>query len=208
MAISIKRKGYGQVEPNHLSAKYTGQIYAQLPAMKNSKAIAQLENGQFLKYNYANGYAGVDGDAEWMLVYCEEKLYDERRQNHKDFAMKASDMSDGKIYPRLLRTFVGDVFTTNAFKGTKEGSENLVTVNGDNDKITISALAIGDYVIIGNDGWLVKYTKGSNDPDVPATGIVFQVVPHFTQMNLGQNETKPDYTLPDGQWAVKLQRIQ
>ena len=30
---TIKRKGYGQVEPNHLSGIVTGQIYAQLPAM-------------------------------------------------------------------------------------------------------------------------------------------------------------------------------
>ena len=28
----IKRIGFGQVEPNHLSAQKTGQIYAQLPA--------------------------------------------------------------------------------------------------------------------------------------------------------------------------------
>ena len=27
----IERIGYGQVEPNHLSAQRTGQIYAQLP---------------------------------------------------------------------------------------------------------------------------------------------------------------------------------
>ena len=203
------RKGYGQVERQHMAAPHNGQIYAQLPALDASgNPITQLENGQFLKYDYAHGKATTSGDIEWFMVYNEEKLYDERRQNHKDFAMLAKDMSDGKIYPRLLRTFVGDIFTTNTFKGTKEGSQNLVTVNGDNDKITISALAIGDYVIIGDDGWLVKYEKGVNDPDVPATGIVFQVIPHFTQMNLGQNETKPDYTLPDGQWAVKLQRIQ
>lgn len=211
MAVKLTRIGYGQVERQHMAAPHNGQIYAQLPALDaNGNAITQLENGQFLKYDYANGKAWVgtanDGK-EWFLVYNEEKLYDERRQNHKDFAMLAKDMSDGKIYPRLLRTFVGDIFTTNTFKGTKEGSESLVTVNGDNDKITISALAIGDYVVIGDDGWLVKYTKGSNnDPDIPATGIVFQVVPHFTQMGMEANK-RPDYTLPDGQWAVKLQRI-
>lgn len=210
MAVELQRIGYGQVERQHMAAPHNGQIYAQLPALDaNGNAITQLENGQFLKYDYTNGKAWVgtanDGK-EWFLVYNEEKLYDERRQNHKDFAMLAKDMSDGKIYPRLLRTFVGDIFTTNTFKGTKEGSESLVTVNGDNDKITISALAIGDYVVIGNDGWLVKYTKESGGPDIPATGIVFQVVPHFTQMGMEANK-RPDYTLPDGQWAVKLQRI-
>jgi len=197
------RKGYGQVERQHMAAPHNGQIYAQLPALgADGKPITQLENGQFLKYDYAHGKATTSGDIEWFLVYNEEKLYDERRQNHKDFAMKASDMSDGVIYPRLLRTFVGDIFTTNTFKGTKKGSETPVTVNGDNDEITIPELAEASYVVIGDDGWLV----GSKTK--PAIGIVFQVVPHFTQMNLGQNETKPAYKLPDQQYAVKLQRIQ
>jgi hypothetical protein len=35
-------RGYGQVEPNHLSAQRTAQIYAQLPA---ASTIEVLENG-------------------------------------------------------------------------------------------------------------------------------------------------------------------
>lgn len=201
------RKGYGQVERQHMAAPHNGQIYAQLPALDaNGNAITQLENGQFLKYDYAHGKATTSGDIEWFLVYNEEKLYDERRQNHKDFAMKASDMSDGIIYPRLLRTFVGDIFTTNTFRTEATGSGDsavpAATVSGPDQEITIPDFQEGNYVVIDNDGWLVK----SNSK--PATGIVFQVVPHFTQMNLGQNETKPAYTLPDKQYAVKLQRIQ
>ena len=188
------RKGYGQVERQHMAAPHNGQIYAQLPALDaNGDPITQLENGQFLKYDYAHGKATTSGDIEWFLVYNEEKLYDERRQNHKDFAMKASDMSDGIIYPRLLRTFVGDIFTTNTFRTEATGSgDNAVpaaTVSGPDQEITIPDFQEGNYVVIDNDGWLVK----SNSK--PATGIVFQVVPHFTQMNLGQNETKPAYTL-------------
>ena len=50
---------YGQaVEPNHLSARRTGQIYAQLPANKDIKV---LENGQFVKYDYLNG----EGKLHW-----------------------------------------------------------------------------------------------------------------------------------------------
>lgn len=201
------RKGYGQVERQHMAAPHNGQIYAQLPALDDSgDPITQLENGQFLKYDYAHGKATTSGDIEWFLVYNEEKLYDERRQNHKDFAMLASDMSDGKIYPRLLRTFVGDIFTTNTFRtettGSGESAVPGVTVTGPDQVITIPDLQEGNYVVIDKDGWLVK----SNTK--PATGIVFQVVPHFTQMNLGANATKPEYTLPDQQWAVKLQRIQ
>ena len=203
------RIGYGQVERQHMAAPHNGQIYAQLPAMeyKDSKwvPIAQLENGQFLKYDYANGRAGIgtsDDGKEWFLVYNEEKLYDERYQNHRHFAMKAADMSDGVIYPRLLRTFVGDIFTTNTFKGA-------ATVTDKEGKITdIPDLNIGDYVVIGDDGWLVKGTgTGTGGVNPPSgTDIVFQVIPHFTQMGMAAAD-RPAYTLPDGQWAVKLQRI-
>ena len=67
--------GYGQVEPNHLSAQRTGQIYAQLPANKD---INVLENGQFVKYDYAaenGGEVNFEGKGEWMLVFNEIKLY-------------------------------------------------------------------------------------------------------------------------------------
>jgi len=204
--MAKERIGYGQVERQHMAAPHNGQIYAQLPALNaDGTPITQLENGQFLKYDYANGKAGIGtpGDGkEWFLVYNEEKLYDERYQMHRHFAMKAADMSDGKIYPRLLRTFVGDIFTTNTFKGPKG------TVTDKEGKITdMPDLDIGDYVIISSDGWLTKYVKGSGDPDMPTTGIVFQVVPHFTQMGMAAAD-RPAYTLPDRQWAVKLQRIQ
>lgn len=64
--------GYGQVEPNHLSAQRTAQIYAQLPA---DAAINVLEQGQFVKYDYAKGLVNFEGAGEWMLVYNETKLY-------------------------------------------------------------------------------------------------------------------------------------
>jgi hypothetical protein len=202
------RKGYGQVERQHMAAPHNGQIYAQLPALDASgNAITQLENGQFLKYDYAHGKATTSGNIEWFLVYNEEKLYDERRQNHRDFVMKASDMSDGKIYPRLLRTFVGDIFTTNTFRtaSTTSGSSKTYgnTVTGPDDTITIPDITIGDYVVINDEGWLEGV--GSTLPET--TGIIFQAVPHFTQMGMAAAD-RPAYTLPDEQWAVKLQRIQ
>lgn len=75
--------GYGQVEPNHLSAQRNGQIYAQLPA---DPAIEQLEQGQFVKYDYKSGLVNFTGAGEWMLVFNEIKLY---RDNQFDceFAM-------------------------------------------------------------------------------------------------------------------------
>lgn len=68
--------GYGQVEPNHLSAQRTAQIYAQLPAASD---IDVLEQGQFVKYDYANGLVNFTGKGEWMLVYNETKLYREEQ---------------------------------------------------------------------------------------------------------------------------------
>ena len=68
--------GYGQVEPNHLSAQRTAQIYAQLPA---DPSIEILEQGQFVKYDYAAGLVNFTGAGEWMLVYNEIKLYREHQ---------------------------------------------------------------------------------------------------------------------------------
>ena len=52
MAVTIAREGFGYVEPNHLSAPRNGQVYAQLPAAED---IEVLENGMFVKYDYAAG---------------------------------------------------------------------------------------------------------------------------------------------------------
>lgn len=76
-------RGYGQVEPNHLSAQRTGQIYAQLPVAAD---IDMLENGQFVKYNYAQGVVDFEGKGEWMLVFNEVKVYRDG-QSDCDFAM-------------------------------------------------------------------------------------------------------------------------
>ena len=75
--------GYGQVEPNHLSAQRNAQIYAQLPA---DPSIEVLEQGQFVKYDYAAGLVNFTGAGEWMLVYNETKLYREH-QLDCEFAM-------------------------------------------------------------------------------------------------------------------------
>ena len=79
--------GYGQVEPNHLSARKTGQIYAQLPAAAD---IEVLEQGQFVKYDYAKGLVNFEGAGEWMLVYNEIKLHREHQWDC-EFAMRKDD---------------------------------------------------------------------------------------------------------------------
>lgn len=170
MATQIKRgdfgSGYGVVEPNHLSAPRDGGVWAQLPA---AKAITQLENGQFVKYDYAAGECNFNGEGPWMLVFNEEKLYDERYQMHRDYVQKASDYYDGKMYPRVLRPALGDLYTTNCLKD--------------------GTYSVGQKVAPGNDGLLAPAGTGENAPK----GVVYKVV--------------KEYTLPDGQPAVKLQCI-
>lgn len=225
-------RGYGQVEPNHLSAQRTGQIYAQLPAAAD---IELLENGQFVKYNYKDGVVDFSGAGEWMLVFNEVKVYREW-ESDADFAMirdnyvarvyspidgtllgtengtqltqpryyggKSAEGADipkvttsadpyewdstdnpfsaewdykgpkkmpenTKMVPRVLKTNIGDIFTTNCVKE--------------------ESLGMGDELVVGDDGYLTK-TAGSNAGDMK-----WQVV--------------KVYDLGDRQKAVKLMRI-
>ena len=126
----LNKKGYGQVEPNHLAGQKSGAIYAMLPA---ASSIDVVENGMFMKYDYAEGECDLDGNGEDMLVFSEVKLYDPTHSN-KDFALKKADSVDGKIYPRLMLTFPGDHFTTNlvdmtSSKGSRKG-KFLTVQNG------------------------------------------------------------------------------
>ena len=178
---TIKRIGYGQVEPNHLSAQRTGQIYAQLPAhiKKGSEdtvaSIAQLENGQFAKYDYANKEVNFTGDGEWLLVYNEVKLYDER-DTYKDFAMINTNYVNKEMYPRLFKTNIGDIYTTNciAAANTKDAETTGVTVN------------VGNKLTVNNNGFLEVNASAS-------TGMIWKVV--------------EIYTMPDSQQGIKIQRI-
>ena len=168
--------GYGQIEPTHLSARRNGKIYAQLPA---DKTIDVLENGQFVKYDYAKGVVNFTGEGPWMLVFNEPKVYGSRETN-ADFAMKREDyaayvynaandaMPEGTVMvPRVMNTDRGDIYTTNMV-----GEESLTV----GVKLAPNAKGILD--------------KASG---ATATECVWQVA--------------KVYTMPDGQPGVKLIRI-
>lgn len=190
----MKRVGYGQVEPNHLSAQRTGQIYAQLPA-KND--INLLENGQFVKYNYADGVVDFEGEGEWMLVLNEVKLYDAPwRESYKDFAMIKDNYTPGsdtithdglgpfkgQMVPRLFKTNIGDIFTTNCLEKANTSGKA---------EVTLTDLIVGDVVAPNKTtGYLTKGDSGATTDD---TVMKWQVVKLTT--------------MPDGQAAVKLMRI-
>lgn len=169
----MKKTGYGQVEPNHLSAQRTGQIYAQTPT---AKSIKVLENGSFLKRNSADGTMGVDGNGEWMLVYNEVKLYDNAVQGYKDFAVKAMELVGGVITPRVFKTNPGDTFTTNLVDITAKTAGTILVI-----EVKEPTPENGEVGIL---------TEAAD----AGTGIAFEVV--------------KVYTLPDGQEAVKVTRVQ
>ena len=201
---NFTREGYGQVEPNQLSAQKTGQIYASLPLHKDVKV---LQNGEFMFYDYATGTVNANATVgEPMLVFNEIKLYEPFWQtSYKDFAMirvgdnyvtsrkataaygENSDKAqaatidpahteygyrmDG-IAPRLFKTNIGDIYTTNMVKTEVE-------------------YAAGD---------LLKPVKNAESNTMvlekteETTGMLWQVA--------------KVYTMPDGQPGLKIQRVQ
>ena len=184
---TINRIGFGQVEPNHLSAQRTAQIYAQLPA---SDDIDVLENGQYVKYDYANGEVNFTGEGQWMMVFNEVKLYDDKwRETYKDFAMIKENYSEGSEYshegygpflgrmvPRVFKINIGDIYTTNCLESANTDGKSEVTGTED--------ISVGDVLSPNASGYLSKTGDES---------IKLQVV--------------KIYTLADGQDAVKVMRI-
>ena len=211
--MAFTRVGYGQVEPNQLSAQKTGQIYASLPLDDKVKV---LQNGEFMYYDYASGKVTADpkntkAPGEPMLVFNEIKLYEPFwRTSYKDFAMirvgdnyVTSKLATEKygsgssntgatitpahteygyrmngIAPRLFKTNIGDIYTT-----------NMVDL-GNNDK----EYAVGDFLAPkknAESNTLVLTKVESSAADTEAMlWVVAQV-----------------YTMPDGQDGLKIQRV-
>ena len=162
MALLVKQ-GFGQLEPNHLSAQRNGQIYAQLPC---ESSIEVLQNAQFVKYDYAKGKVGYTGEGEWMLVYNEVKLYDPRH-SYKDFALQKKNCVGGEMVPRVMKTMVGDIFTTNLVDAKEKDT----------------ALAVGDKLVVGESTGILEYSAA------PGAGMVWQVAKVYTMAD-GQPAVK------------------
>ena len=208
--MAFTRNGYGQVEPNQLSAQKTGQIYASLPLASD---VDILQNGEFMYYDYKSGTVTANGVGEPMLVFNEVKLYEPFWQtSYKDFAMirvgdnyvtsrlatagygdgaetkgvtpnpghsdwQAGYRMDG-IAPRLFKTNVGDIFTTNM---VETGAE-ITYKQGDTlklKKVNKAADKTGNTLVLSKTG------------NIDALEFVVAKV----------------YTMPDGQPGLKLQRI-
>ena len=208
--MAFTRNGYGQVEPNQLSAQKTGQIYASLPLASD---VDILQNGEFMYYDYKSGTVTANGVGEPMLVFNEVKLYEPFWQtSYKDFAMirvgdnyvtsrlatagygdgaeikgvtpnpghsdwQAGYRMDG-IAPRLFKTNVGDIFTTNM---VETGAE-----------ITYSQ------------GDTLKLKKVSKAADKTGNTLVLSKTGNIDALEFVVAKV---YTMPDGQPGLKLQRI-
>ena len=150
--------GYGQVEPNHLSAQRTSQIYAQLPA---DPAIEVLEQGQFVKYDYANGLVNFTGAGEWMLVYNEIKLYREH-QLDCEFAMIKGNYQ-ARVYSPLDGTKSAEEMygptrflqgrreryngATGEFETLAEVKNPVYDADGNYDPVATAAQEVADYSV-------------------------------------------------------------
>lgn len=226
---NFTRDGYGQVEPNQLSAQKTGQIFASL---RLDEEVNVLQNGEFMYYDYANGTVNAGKAAgkgtvatmgEPYLVFNEIKLYEPFwRTSYKDFAMirvnnvnpTTGAVTPGENYvtsalatagygdgattapilpnpqhteypyrmtgfaPRLFKTNIGDIFTTNMVKTGVE-------------------YAVGDCLtpVKNTTTNTLQLEKATADPTTGAyAGMIWRVV--------------QVYTMPDGQPGLKLQRVQ
>lgn len=206
---TFTRVGYGQVEPNQLSAQKTGQIYASLPLDKNVKV---LQNGEFMYYSYADNKVTAEPTVEGqepMLVFNEIKLYEPFwRTSYKDFAMirvgdnyvtsklataeygdsaktegaeinpehsawQAGYRMEG-IAPRLFKTNIGDIYTTNMVETAVEYNEK--------DILKLKK---------------VTATDGTKTLVLSKTGEIETI--QFVVVKV--------YTMPDGQPGLKIQRI-
>src|SRR5699024_8871311 len=146
---------------------------------------------------YADGVVDFEGEGEWMLVYNEVKLYDAPwRESYKDFAMIKDNYTPGsdsithdglgpfkgQMVPRLFKTNIGDIFTTNCLEKANTSGKA---------EVTLTDLAVGDIVApTKTNGYLKKSDSGATTDD---TVMKWQVVKLTT--------------MPDGQAAVKLMRI-
>ena len=183
----MKRIGFGQVEPNHLSGKRTGQFYAQLPANKDIKV---LENGMFAKYDYAKNEVNFSGAGEWMLVLNEVKLYDDAHRYYTNgsgmyagYAMESKNFMNGEMVPRLVKTNVGDIYTTNC----------LAVAGVAGEEVDMGDVKVGDYLIPNSNGYLAVTTEATDENIDDCLTMIWKVV--------------KVYTMPDGQEGVKLQRV-
>lgn len=216
------KRGFGQVEPNHLSARFTGEIYGQLPAKSD---IEVLEQGQFVKYNYAAGVVDFDGIGEWMLVNNEIKLYRDY-ETDEDFAMIKRDYN-AYVYSPVGQNSNGSMTEADL---TKTYSQETYPVDTDLNRLPVGpsysreVLETPAYLKEGE--VMVPRVWKTHEGDIFTTNMVqaaFDEVSIGDLLKIGDKgiltpggnmdtdkmvwQIVKKYTLPDLQPAVKVMRV-
>ena len=216
------KRGFGQVEPNHLSARFTGEIYAQMPA---TKEINVLEQGQFVKYDYANRAVNFTGPGEWMLVYNEIKLYRDW-ETDEDFALIKRDYN-AYVYSPLGQNTDGSLAEKDL---TKVYTQEKYPVDVDMGRLpvgyTYEREVMEDYNLMPDGSVMVPRVFKTHEGDIFTTNTIAD---GFDEVHVG-DFLKPNdkgilapganvetdtfvwqivkkYTLPDLQPAVKVMRV-
>lgn len=227
--MAFTRIGYGQVEPNQLSAQKTGQIYASLPL---DTAVDVLQNGEFMYYDYQTGKVSATdstGVAEPMLVFNEIKLYEPFwRTSYKDFAMIRVNHTD----PTTGTVTKGENYVTSnlATQGYGDGADNVGIVPSTTNPPSAANTTGHTEYPYHMDGFAPRLFK-TNIGDIMTTNMVKtgssvtyavgdKLVPvKNTTTNTLQLEADNSattgmiwvvvkvYTMPDGQDGLKLQRV-
>lgn len=223
--------GYGQVEPNHLSGQRTAQVYAQLPAASD---ITVLEQGQFVKYDYANGEVNFTGAGEWMLVYNEIKLYREH-QLDCEFAM-LKDNYQARVYSPFDYQNPGKEYQARFLNGVEADKNGMFAAEDVTAPVDIYELhynedpfkKVGNYterkmpegttmvprVLKTNPGDIYT-TNTINETElaqrdilaVGANGILVKEANKADNAGDMRWQVARVYTMPDGQKGVKIVRI-
>lgn len=216
------KRGFGQVEPNHLSARFTGEIYGQLPAKAD---IEVLEQGQFVKYNYAAGVVDFEGLGEWMLVNNEIKLYRDY-ETDEDFAMIKRDYN-AYVYSPVGQNSNGSMTEADL---TKTYSQETYPVDTDLNRLPVGpsysreVLETPAYLKEGE--VMVPRVWKTHEGDIFTTNMVqatFDEVSVGDLLKIGDKgiltpggnmdtdkmvwQIVKKYTLPDLQPAVKVMRV-
>jgi hypothetical protein len=211
--------GYAQVEPNHLSAQRTGQIYAQLPAASD---IDVLENGQFVKYDYEKGLVNFEGKGEWMLVFNEIKLYRDE-QDDCEFAMKK-----GNYFARVYSPSTGDLAELKDEEGNYIYARDYRDIVAPADPYSLDAVADpfriytqNEVKLMPEDTTMVPRVLKTNVGDIFTTNCIAVANPTVgmtlapAAKGILAEASEGDmlwqvvkvYTMPDYQKGVKVMRI-
>lgn len=211
--MAFNRIGYGQVEPNQLSAQKTGQIYASLPL---AKEVTVLQNGEFMYYDYKTSTVTADATiGEPMLVFNEIKIYEEHL-SYKDFAMIR--VGDNYVTNNAA---VGRITSQNV-DGTTYGDGSLTegaTINPGHTEYGYRMDGIAPRLFKTNIGDIYTTNMVKTGADVEyAVGDLLTPVKNADSNTLVLEKTSETtgmlwqvakvYTMPDGQPALKLQRVQ